>query len=60
MYEGKLEKKKSQSKKIRNIIYRIWENNNENMEFEEFYKSKTDKYIEFLLKKLESPTPERN
>lgn len=60
MYEGKLEKKKSQSKKIRDIMFRIWETNNENMEFEEYYKSKTDKYIGFLLKKLEPPTPESN
>ena len=60
MYEGKIDKPKSQSKKIRDILFRIWETNHENMEFEEFYKSKTDKYIGFLLKKLEPPTLGRN
>jgi hypothetical protein len=49
---------KSQSKRIRDILYRIWEQNPENMDAEEFYSDKTEKYIEFLLKKLETPIPE--
>lgn len=43
--------KKSQSQKIRAILYRLWEQDNEGIEFfEDYYNNKTQKYIDFLLK----------
>lgn len=49
---------KTQSQRIRFILYRLWQKNSEGLEFEVYYKQKTDKYIEFLKKKLDdSPTP---
>lgn len=51
-------KVKSQSQRIRAILYKLWELNGEKMEFEEYYQNKTQKYIDFLLKKLNGPMPE--
>ncbi len=49
----------SQSQKIRHILYRLWEKDSEGVEFEVYYKDKTGKYIEFLMKKLDdTPLPE--
>lgn len=45
----------TQSQKIRFILYRLWQQNNEGFtDFEEYYKDKTGKYIDFLTKKLDS------
>ena len=44
---------KTQSQRIRNVLYLNWKHENEGFdEFKDYYKSKTDKYIEFLKNKL--------
>lgn len=58
MYEGKIEKKKSQSKRIRDLLFRIWQNSETWMNEEEFYQARTDKIIANLqdeLKELTEP-----
>ena len=46
-------KGKSQSQRIRAVLYRVFEQNSEGFKtFEEFYKVKTEKYIEHLKSKL--------
>lgn len=47
---------KTQSQKIRFILYRLWEKNNEGLSFDDYYNQKTNKYIEFLMKKLDDAT----
>ena len=53
-------KNRSQSQKIRVILFRLWEKKNDGFtDFEDYYKSKTGKYIDFLMKKLDdTPLPE--
>lgn len=58
MYEGKIKKPKSQSKKIRDILYRIWQNSNRKMTEEEYYQLRTTGIINELIKELDSPMPE--
>lgn len=58
MYEGKLKKPKSQSKKIRDIIFRIWQQTDQKMTEEEYYQMRTSKIITELMKELEPPIPE--
>ena len=44
---------KTQSKRIRNVLYRIWENDHEGyIEFKDFYKYKTEQIITWLKSKL--------
>jgi len=45
---------KTQSQRIRNVLYKLYEQDGKGETFDEFYKSKTEKYIEFLKKKIES------
>jgi hypothetical protein len=58
MYEGKIKKPKSQSKKIRDIIFRIWEQTDKKMTEEEYYQFRTGKIISELMQELEPPMPE--
>ena len=45
--------KKTQSQRIRHVLYRNWEQNNEGYDdFNLFYQYKTEKYITFLKNKL--------
>jgi hypothetical protein len=45
---------KSQAQRIRNTLYVLWEKDNEGYkEFKEYYRNKTNKYIEFLKSKIE-------
>lgn len=45
---------KTQSQRIRNTLYKLFDHDNEGFKtFDEFYKSKTEKYIEFLKSKIE-------
>jgi hypothetical protein len=39
---------KSQSQRIRSVIYLLWEQKPEGMTFEQYYQNKTEKYIEHL------------
>lgn len=50
--------RKSQAQRIRAILYRLWQANPEGMTAEEYYQVKTEKYIDFLLKRLQPPMPE--
>lgn len=44
---------RTQSKRIRNVLYRLWELNKEGMpDFKEYYRVKTEKIIEHLKGKL--------
>ena len=46
---------KSQSQRIRNVLYKLYEQNNEGFKsFDDYYRSKTDKIIEHLKNKIES------
>jgi len=56
-------KEKSQSKRIRDLLYRIWENSNTRIKDSEiFYQIRTNEIIEGLQKELseltEPPVPE--
>lgn len=44
---------KTQSQRLRNVLYRAWEQGSEGMEFAEYYKAKTDKVIQHFKDKLE-------
>ena len=45
---------KTQSQRLRNVLYRLWEQNNEgHTDFAEFYKAKTDRVIQHFKDKLE-------
>lgn len=45
---------KSQSQRLRNVIYRLWEQNHGGYDdFELYYKNKTEKIIEWLKEKLD-------
>ncbi|HEX9059136.1 MAG TPA: hypothetical protein VF941_03060 [Clostridia bacterium] len=48
-------KPKSQSKKIRDIIYRIWQQTDKKMTDEEYYQMRTVGIINELMKELEPP-----
>lgn len=50
-------KPKSQSKKIRDIIFRIWESEGSKGNFEQYYKTRTDLIIAELMAELEPPLP---
>lgn len=58
MYEGKIAKPKSQSKKIRDIIYRIWQQTKTPMSDEQYYQMRTGIIIEELMLELDPPMPE--
>jgi len=46
---------KSQSQRIRNTLYKLFDSSDHGLKtFDEFYKEKTEKYIEFLKSKIES------
>ena len=45
--------KKSQSERIRNVLYIIYKQENSMQDFADYYKSKTEKYIEFLKDKID-------
>ena len=46
---------KTQSQRIRNVLYKLFEQNNEGFkDFNAYYHSKTEKYIEHLKSKIES------
>ena len=48
-----------QSKKIRSILFRLWEQDREGFNiFEEYYINKTEKYIGFLMTKFNPTMPE--
>jgi hypothetical protein len=55
-------KEKSQSKKIRDLLYRIWEQTQTRLDEETYYKMRTDQIIKDLQKELseltEPPLPE--
>ena len=44
---------KSQSQRIRSVLFLLWKQNSEGLEFNEYYKDKTEKYIEHLKSKLD-------
>ena len=44
---------KTQSQIIRNTLYRLWEQNSEGMDYEEYYRNKTEKYIQSLKARFE-------
>lgn len=45
---------KSQSKRIRSVLYLLWKKENEGFEeFKSYYKNKTEKYIDFIKSKLD-------
>lgn len=44
---------KSQSKRIRSVLYLLWKQEGEVGTFAEYYRIKTDKYIDFLKDKLD-------
>lgn len=43
---------KSQSSRIRSVLYILWEQDHEDLNFEDYYKDKTEKYIEYLKAKI--------
>jgi hypothetical protein len=45
---------KTQSQRIRNTLFILWKQNPEDMEFEQYYKNKTEKYIEYLKSKIDN------
>ena len=49
------DKGKTQSQRIKSVLYLLWKQNNEGFsEFEPFYKHKTEKYIEHLKNKIDN------
>lgn len=45
---------KSQSKRIRSVLFLLWKKDNEGFtEFKDYYKNKTEKYIDFIKSKLD-------
>ena len=44
---------KTQSQRIRSVLYLIWKQEGEEGEFSLYYKHKTEKYLEFLKAKLD-------
>lgn len=44
---------KSQSQRIRAVLYILFSKNPEGMDFEQYYKNKTEKYIEYLKGKID-------
>jgi len=49
-------KEKSQSKRIRDLLFRIWQNTSTRMDQETFYKARTEKIIESLQDELRELT----
>ena len=43
---------KSQGQRIRAVLFLLWKQENEPGSFEEYYRDKTEKYIEFLKERL--------
>lgn len=53
------DKPKTQSQKIRGILFRLWEQSHpQGLDFESYYKEQTDQIIAILQAKLEPPPPE--
>ena len=50
--EAELEQK-SQAQRIRNVLFILWKQNPEKMEFADYYKNKTEKYIDSLKARIE-------
>lgn len=44
---------KTQSQRIRSVLFVIWKQNPEGKEFTDYYKEKTEKYIDYLKGKIE-------
>ncbi|HEX2910404.1 MAG TPA: hypothetical protein VH186_06315 [Chloroflexia bacterium] len=44
---------KTQSQRIRNTLFVLWQRDNQGLEFEQYYRVKTERYIEFLKAKIE-------
>jgi len=44
---------KTQSQRLRNVIYKVWESQGKRGEFKTFYKQKTDAIIEYLKNQIE-------
>lgn len=53
-----MEKPKSQSRRIRSILFRIWEQTDKKMTDEEYYQKRTAEIISKLMEELEPPMPE--
>ena len=45
--------RKSQSQRIRSVLFLLWKKDPGGIEFADFYQRKTEKYIDFLKEKLE-------
>ncbi len=45
---------KTQSKRLRNVLYRNWEKNSNDMEFKDYYKHETERIITHYKKKLDN------
>lgn len=45
---------KSQSQRIRSVLFILWKQDPEGMEFEDYYKRRTEKIIEWLKSKIDS------
>ena len=44
---------KTQSQRIRAVLFLLWKQNSEEMSWEEYYRNKTEKYIEALKSRIE-------
>jgi hypothetical protein len=44
---------KSQSQRIRSVLYLLWKRSDKSIDFEGFYKMQTEKYIEAIKEKLD-------
>jgi hypothetical protein len=54
VYEVKKEvNQKTQGQRIRGVLFCLWKQEGELGDFEEYYRNKTEQYIEFLKQKLE-------
>lgn len=44
---------KTQSQRIRSVLFILWKQNPQGLEFADYYKDKTEQYIDFLKKKID-------
>lgn len=44
---------KTQSQRIKSILYLLWKQNSEGFDFDSYYRSKTEKFIEHLKSKIQ-------
>ena len=51
----KLAKRKSQSQRLRNVLYKVWQQDGEG-EFKEYYRHQTERIIEHFKNKLDADT----